>query len=124
MDDQKYYKICRIDYNEKLKSVSIHGDYSIEYTPGIWITPKIKGSKIFIFDALEYAYDFDNTIVGKTQIWEVEAEEVSSIKTMLWSDSLNYQLELFWKDGGKCGIKGPPFGTAGASRIKLLKLVE
>jgi hypothetical protein len=58
MNKNNYYKVVRV-VNNKLYSVNGSlGKVEVEYKLGEWVTPKVKNSKLFIFNTRQTARSF------------------------------------------------------------------
>jgi hypothetical protein len=79
-----YYKVVSVRYDGQYYSALTHPtDFTLRYPIGEWVHPRIKGSKIFIFDNYDSAERFAKTSQrncswgGTPCICECEAQGVS-----------------------------------------------
>ena len=126
----KYYKVVCMRYDEKVSvGSSIHGQclrYNIDY----WTTPKIKHSKLFVFNNINSAKTFANTYlgVGLTYVYECEVKNPQKLKVIvspfthrledvwkLWKNKKKYSHLLSWE---------LPKGTVHVDAVKLIKRVD
>lgn len=119
------------------------GPYALVYEPGIWIEPKLKGSRIFVYQSLLDALNYHNRptykgipYTGKT-FWITEvmgAERIIPIKDAPW-----WMMERYWtsiamhhniafsKDSAVCPWfykwKNTPYGIYAARKVMLSHLI-
>lgn len=141
----KYYKVLYKDTKGKLFSVGRafgHPDELVlKYTPGK-TTTALEGTKLFIFDSYDNAQRFVKAIfpthLDWTEIWEVEAQPIRSIRGILSIDfyaiasirRLRERLLAYWqcilRDNGRTllnTIKAPA-GTLVCAAVILKRKVE
>jgi hypothetical protein len=95
----------------------------IDYSAGGNILPKLEGSKIFVFESLDAAYDYISGPDDNEELWEVRVPEDSKplqVRGDITYDT--YFIKEFWKNKiakkKPCGVPAPK-GTLGASSISL-----
>lgn len=117
-----YYKVV-VNAKSGLHSVCVGPKYMVYYTPDVWTSPTLKGSKLYIFTSLEDAIDFADK--EREEVWECEAEDVTEHTGYLLSD-----MKLFWErtllgEHVLFTMKTPVRPSAKlASRVKLTKCVQ
>jgi len=124
-----YYKVVSVLEDGRKVSCIMgkrNDETSLEYEEGKWTKPKIKKSKILIFDDRMSAesfyngsYDFSSKV---KEIWEVIAwGKVKSDILIGYADDEIKNIIIGWLHGNRRAL--PPIGTLGALKIKLIKKV-
>lgn len=141
-----YYKLV----NSKLMSFNINSQATdisqeiemgsvLQYKIDEWVSPKIIGSKIFIFDTLkntrQFLYHCLTGAINDTKIFECKAKKISKEHLFINNgivgrkDTLSYFNEINklrknkkrWTHIYGCSYSGVPKGTLFASSIMLTK---
>lgn len=119
----KYYKVLSV-FNRALYS-AVQNKYSIRYNIGKHTIPKIKNSKLFVFDSLEHAQNWNSD--SEIIIAEVSIKNPSKPLTIVKVKSgyPEIQFEDYWngKNLLHCDTMEAPKGTTLCDSLKLVKPV-
>lgn len=95
-----YYKVLKELPNGRLVSYTTHASrYNVTYIPDVVTRPKVKSTKLFVFDNGVDAYDFASygIIQGYAQVWSCAAAGVSKPPERIcrYTDSAT-DLSAYW----------------------------
>ena len=137
---QKYYKVVA----EGLVSVwtryisidnpTSRRDFIVQYKLHEWIKPNVKGSKLFVFDALMAARDFAEPMrsqgVPKIEVYECRVKNPGSSGVFMdyILDQPSFALRL-WEEFNvqniiPSSVLNPPNGTIWVDEVKLIRKVD
>jgi hypothetical protein len=129
----KCYKVLCQSALQTLCSVSGYTPTEILYAPHRVIKPRIKHSKLFVFDTLDHA----QTAGYGSQIWECEVKNPNKIKNIVDIKhnnnspfSIVFYTILFWrrkklkKSMRDISLMQAPEGTIVCDSVKLTKFVK
>ena len=138
---KKYYKVLAYRYatstNDKIL-VSVNGHVSdtwrVEYKLNECVTPKVYDTRLYVFDSLENAEDFQRS-EGGDYIYECE---VKNPRPDIVANFRQRNIEIFWetiklarrsKKSVKVAVKSlikdyVPRGTISCTEVKLTKLIR
>lgn len=140
-----YYKVLTIEPDAALTSicqiedvVGVGRERALEYKPGQWTVPTLKGSKLFIFDSFDNAKEFAHKMLSThAAIWECQVKNPLPMPQI--SRTRAGYIEDFWETWIEARQKHAPAlkaiqrhwtsiftapqGTFGASAVKLTKEV-
>ena len=102
------YKVCKRHRGKLYSVVSSHAgngrntggwNYTIEYTPGRWTRPTLRGSRLFYFKELQDARNFmmGDLTLSVWSCWVVGSKEIKSIVPPI-SVKYNADLKLAWQN--------------------------
>ncbi len=120
-----YYKVT----NRDKRSIVAHGRVALTYREGRWTWPKLKGSKIFIFESLRKARQFRKRFAKRARIFRCIAKgskKFSMSLPAIWFSSRGWvEAKIFWTGrGGRTNLtyhcETPP-GTRVAEAVKIVK---
>lgn len=97
-------------------------EFTVEYTVGEWVRPKIKDSKLFVFKELYYAKTFMPGRIKK--IWRCEIQNPSPAPEMILLTSRD--ISCFWQPDYQLNYLNSidtPYGSLCCDAIKLLELI-
>jgi hypothetical protein len=117
----KYYKVVRGECNKLYSFLpkEILPDGIIEYELNEFVTPKIPGSKLFVFGSLEAAYMF--FIGSEYRIYEVECENPVPIDSIVDLSYINIEsIKHFWR-GCTEFTKNSPDNSYACDSVKLIR---
>lgn len=128
MSEKIYYKvvvkIARKLYSCRVVDWYYNDKYCTEYIPNEWTSPRINGTRLFIFKDLQSAMNFANK---NEEIWECQADGIGQIRPL---DSTSF-INSYWEDRlkKKSLVKYAEKmirinGSLSAKRVFLLKKVE
>lgn len=130
-----YYKIVTKDMRSVASFLMTKG-MSVKYKLNEWTTPKVKGSKLFVFEAKKEALSFiskmKGVIEGKLKLYKCRVKEPIKCKKVYWLSSLDKVipksdivkvLKRFWETD-KGLTTPPPISTYEVDAIKLIKEVR
>ncbi len=118
----KYYKIVSTNSEGKFFSLSPPHRCHLEYKIGEWTVPIIPNSKIFIFNSLHDAQNYNES---NFPIFEVYAEGIHPLQYRVSTVFNVGDVTLFWsKPIREYAYFETPKGTIGADRVKLIKRVN
>jgi hypothetical protein len=124
MAQKIYYKLLAV----KNKQLYSHISYSrsdnpcgIRYKVNKWIKPKIKNSKLFVFDNL-FSLRKYNSGMAKHTVYKCEVENPEYCKKL----SLVYKDAImnFWNGSNTVNTMTPPYGTIECDAVKITKRVK
>lgn len=127
MRKQKYYyKFVEENGEDEFFSWfvgSILSDLSVEYKIGKWVKPKLKGSKLFVFDTFKHAREWSSCEL----LFKCEVKNSREKRRILFGEvnvlAVTKNVENFWK-GKKMFNKKAPKGTYVCDAVKLIKEVQ
>lgn len=93
-----YYKVVSKSLGNLLSAVTddLPDKYVIKYEIGKWVEPKIKGSKIFVFNNREVAFEFTKNSKSWF-VYECEVDGIYKGKYKLFVPSWNHeQIDNLW----------------------------
>ena len=130
MRKQKYYyKVVHKEYGTAIKTrclsyfVNLIDELSTEYKINKWVEPKLKGTKLFVFDTLKHAREWS----GSIQIYKCEIKNPGRrlfiLCGMINVLEITENVENFWKNK-KRSKYSPPKGTIVCDAVKLIEEVQ
>lgn len=131
-----YYKVVIECHDGTLMSVWAPRGAAVVYTPQQKTKPAIEGSKLFVFDHLQHAYDWRET--SQWQIWRCQVENPEPARVIMTKFGplvADYLVSSFWKGFNEYGEKlldyeripltrvGIPHGTVLVTSVILMERV-
>ena len=132
----KYYKI--VDKDNK----SINDRHKIQYMENYWVSPKIAGSQLFVFDCIDSVIKFcDNfcaykSLIRDDKIYEVEVRSIykqplfmcpglfkPNLLEIIAKRRMRKQKFKYLLEDTFTHIKQPPLGTVAVGQIMLTRFV-
>lgn len=119
---QIYYKVVREDMESMVK---LPDDFKVTYKIGEWVEPKVKNTKLFVFDSFQMAAEFISSHNTYRAIYECEVKNPGKPKFLGQIWDINSFWKLKWLKKNLYGVrKKAPTGTISCDSVKLIKLVH
>jgi hypothetical protein len=117
-----FYKITN-NSNKSFSSSWLKKADAVQYIPGKWVKPRIKGSRLMVFKRLKDAESFMGGSIGKT-LWRCEVKSPKKQRTIadFWRIYDNRFISSFWK-GSQEGVYEAPEGSYSVLAVRLISKV-
>jgi hypothetical protein len=118
----KEHEVFKVVDSRRCSCLSL-GCYSVHYQTGRFIRAP-EGTKFFVFDSLEHAYDFKR-LNRDLRVWKATARGLSAADRTVCDPKERVDIEDYWRvhnGGGSYGIlegRRTPFGTFWADEVRL-----
>lgn len=125
-----YYKVLRKSNNNTLHSaIVIEKGVSINYKRNTWTYPKIKNSKILVFESLSAANHFRDIHSNRNLVvYKCLATNPKVVNSLLFYDMdvgrSPVDFMRYWKNSIAYSSQSPPHGSITANKIKLISEEE